>query len=682
MTAEVVLARCPLLPLQAAFDGPLDPRANERGVQEAQWSLVGQFAELLRESDDFSVAVRGEYGRFVADAERWLDTRAIAPKKLRETADFARRLIVRAAFRATPNGLFSAVVKVHLSDDGPDDLDLDPAVAYQLSNNLVADDGPDGPSRRVFTQTPLLYEWGDRARFWQLTYSDPPVLARKSLSVTVPLQRLFACLSPAATEGEIVAALTAAPLSLREETARGFLSACIDAGLVEHIAHPAVSTTTVRPEPRTDRFVDSFRTARWRGDSVALGRIARDVELLLGLRGCFAAVPAVAPPSRSRFRGSLLELLQIDQDDEATGTSTPRVAWWPAADRWNSALDVAKEIVSCTEGIVDITDVVERSAPALPLPWPTDLLVRPVREHGGNMTFVLSSAAPAGVLDARFHPTLTSLGGETAQRYRRFLRAIENELGVRFVEVVIRPTTKRAANAARRPLYTQWWTGERWLEPYTAGGVEADCRYVSLAEITVDVDHSGVELRDADGCPVLLTNHATRRATPPWRRLIELSGSSLVTPLTALRSGVGGLFATDGVPRSAPRITLGTLVLTPRQWWLPTSTCARMDVGELERLLRSMRVPPRYVLRSERGIEACVRERGDSLDLVLRRARSVNGKGLLLEEVLPDVDRTVFHSEAGRHAGELLLRLPSPVDSREVVARAAAYLTARHRALQ
>ncbi len=133
--------------------------------------------------------------------------------------------------------------------------------------------------------------------------------------------------------------------------------------------------------------------------------------------------------------------------------------------------------------------------------WPLDCLLRPMRNAGGPAA-LLAQCVPAGVLDARFVPALRQFGADLPQvrSYCQFLSDLSGSAGIQCVEVLAPSLSRHAANAVRRPAYTELWTGD----PDRSGHFPA-----GWSTLTATAPESRT--------PILLTDPRTARSvTMPW----------------------------------------------------------------------------------------------------------------------------------------------------------------------
>ena len=306
-------------------------------------------------------------------------------------------------------------------------------------------------------------------------------------------------------------------------------------------------------------------------------------------------------------------------------------------------------------------------APCPDVDWPLDCLLRPIRGATGELA-VLDQFIPAGVYDARFAPALTDLDGEPPQvrAYREFLTRLGEAAGMRFVEILAPPLSTQAANAVRRPRYTELWTGDPDRSGYLRDG---HSRYLPLSQITLRTD-AGHVVAEACGEPIWPILHTTRIAVPPWDMIVALLLLASPQPSRARWRAPSHSLRAWPERDFVPRITVGGgLVLSPAQWRLDRSEFWRPGdhladrLAALDRLRRRRRIP--------RLVSVAVHADGEPLavDLsslhglrALERLVHRGASALLMAELFAEPDRLAVHDEAdaggGPSVAELLLRLP------------------------
>lgn len=294
--------------------------------------------------------------------------------------------------------------------------------------------------------------------------------------------------------------------------------------------------------------------------------------------------------------------------------------------------------------VLDVSALDSLGAPRAAIDWPFDCLLHLPAPDAGY-TAVLDQVWPPGVLDARFVETLIELHGAVphAEAYRAFLDRIEQLTGVRLVEVLAPPLTGGAANAVRRPVYTNAWTGDPLAATYFPDGALPD-RYVPLNAIRIR-RRNGALQAEVDGRPIWPVHHATRSISPPWDRLarILLASAPDVLPW-------GYSMAEDSwdlLPEypSLPRILVEGVVVFPARW--------RVTRDELWDRAESLTARLRALIRLR-----------DRLSLprwiLVKGASSDPPVACDLESIL--AIRTIERELAGASAVRVIEMLPTPLE--------------------
>ncbi|MFB7629629.1 lantibiotic dehydratase [Streptomyces sp. NPDC056149] len=484
-------------------------------------------------------------------------------------------------------------------------------------------------------------------------------------------------------------------------------------------------------------FVDSYRAVDTALDPVALARITRGLRLatrLSALRSADHTPAAAADPNQwspAEALGigptprSVADLLTASPDDpaDATGstgdTATVRATrrrytgWHPArtADSGYARLlahlaaRLDEERIDLDGALLDAWDAPVAEPPLLAA-WPADCLLRPLTTAGP--VAVLESVSPAGVLDARFAEALHSLhaarngspdpvthgGYPNPAAYRAFLTTVERAAGVRFVELLVPPLAPRAANAVRRPVLTNWCTGDPNLAMYygscgeartvgEAGGVPP-VRHLPLDRITLRSEDGGF-IAEADGMRILPVHHATRTPAPPYDRLTRLLMTA-THPAARHMVQLGGLIGAFPEAGRVPRLSVGgDLVVSPAQWRLrgdefwPTDAPEADKVTALAALRRSRRLPRFCFARTTPAGKPVPVDLAalPALRTVERLRAATSDGALIIEEALPEPGRSPVR-DAVHHgapvAAQLHLRVPHDARPEELAARAAAPL--------
>ncbi|MEU7305629.1 lantibiotic dehydratase [Streptomyces sp. NPDC007206] len=451
-------------------------------------------------------------------------------------------------------------------------------------------------------------------------------------------------------------------------------------------------------------FLDSYRTVSTAVPRRAVERVQRGLGIATRVAWLREADRQQAPDTgavppeaavldeRPRPLGEILARLLPD------GTCPPpapqslrRYAGWHPAVTCGSgyarllahlAARAGEEQVDLDEGLLDALGA-PPARTALP-PWPLDCLMRPL--PGPEPVAVLETASPAGVLDARFADALHSLYGSYANPpgYRAFLSRVERLTGARFVELLVPPLAERAANAVRRPVVTDWWTGDPDPGPYL-GPAGSAARYLPLDRITLRRVGPQV-VAEADGRRLLPVHHATRTPLPPYDVLVRLL-------LAAGHPAASRVIRLDGLaeafPRTErlPRVTVGgELVVSPAVWRVPRERLWRPGDSETAkaRTLAAQRVLaglPRFAfVRAAAGAKPVPVDFDalTSLHLLDRITARQSGADLLVEEMLPGPGGLLLRDplhEGAAVAAQLLLRLPCDQSAGELATLAAAALS-------
>ncbi|MEU9337850.1 lantibiotic dehydratase [Streptomyces sp. NPDC048290] len=568
----------------------------------------------------------------------------------------------------------------------------------------------------------------------------PGTLRRVRLARTRPLDALFARLAAGPRPvGEIETELLGGATGERAATARralrDFLAHLHRLGVLESCAPPGrTHSGWTAPGPRlphptpwpggsaavpADWFLDSYRRAEGPGRrpltvpaeaADTVHHALRTVARIDALRRADGRDPADGP--RAPLPGLTTEpqplsafLTALDEPDaDRPETAAPAVglaslyAGWPAARTPDSgyAQLLAHLAGRLDAGSVDLDDALldrlgaPKAQESLP-PWPLDCLVRPLPGGQGPVA-VLESAAPAGVLDARFADTLDALtpgGYDNIARYRAFLGAVERAAGVRFVEVLVPPLAERAANAVRRPRLTSWWTGDPDPAPYHGSTAPTGARHLPLDRITLRRAGDRV-VAEADGERIVPLHHATRTPVPPYDELLRVL-------LAARHPGTAGVLRLDGLaaafPGAArvPRLTVGggRVVVAPATYRVPDARLWPVEADDRDKMiyLAALRArtglprhgfvrpqdPPEGPPASQTPMDFAALPALRTLD----RLRAQYGRAaLLVEEALPAPDghllRDTAHPGAPATAAQLLLRSPRRPDAADALVDAAA----------
>jgi hypothetical protein len=323
-------------------------------------------------------------------------------------------------------------------------------------------------------------------------------------------------------------------------------------------------------------------------------------------------------------------------------------------------------------------------APDGKIDWPIDCVVRLPRP-GADFEAVLDEVFPAGSLDARFVTSMQTMYQAVphADAYQQFLRLLENETGIRFLELLIPPLSLGAANAVRRPIYTRVYTGDPSVVTYLPGD-DRLLQYIPLRNITLRRVRGRLHA-EADGRQVCPTYHATRHPLPPWNTLADILLST--GPLPMRWSARRLHHSLDAFPGSQfmPRITVaGGLVVSPAQWRISEHEIWELGatpvtkVRSLEQLRRRLRLP-RWVFASDRSGGKpipCDLESVRSIGIIEDAATS-GSREMLMVEMVPNPEQLLVKERLNGSdeyvASEIMLRLPcdrSPMSLASELARA------------
>jgi hypothetical protein len=329
---------------------------------------------------------------------------------------------------------------------------------------------------------------------------------------------------------------------------------------------------------------------------------------------------------------------------------------------------IAERAGHAGELIIDSSLLDECGAPSGALTWPIDCLVG-VPAQGAGFTAVLDELRPAGMLDARFADTLADMHGTIPhmEAHRAFLRQLEQLTGILFVELLLPPLQDGAANAVRRPVYTNAWTGDPHTAAYLRGDIDPG-RYIPLRAIRIRrID--GRLRADLDGRPIWPVYHATRSFSPPWDRLarVLLATAPLALPWDFKRV-IHSLTQLPGQP-AVPRVLVsGGIVLSPAQWRLSPDHLWDREAPTTAKLralirLRNRFSLPRWVYLDRGDTKPPVPCDLESVHAIRTIQRWTTGNAPVnMIEMLPAPDQFLVvdraHSCGDRLAAQLHLRFP------------------------
>lgn len=676
--------------------------AERDRLLRGSWDVVNGSVPARRAVRHDNPAAYHDIERRVRRGDRWTD------KRLRRESEYLWRMIERGTTKPTPRGWFGHVGLVSVKDGGcagEPDLVLGPAVtAFAVDSVYLGRHGAAGgagdldrwsdPSARV-ALTPLhrmddqhVWVWtGHPDRAGRL---GPTELVEVRLRRTSALDALVSALSGQARPvTDAVDCLL--PVAGTPATAEAFLRHLAGRGLLTLTCPPATRHRPGRyatesasapdasveggPARSGDRtFVDVYREVLSPLDS----HWYRRVDRLVAQAGRIDALIDADhqdhdPTGLSSTPRPVLELVFDELRDPSTRDERPaRHGGWPQPELPDSGYAALVERLGSTPvtRVADITPALLDAvgAPAATFEWPVDAIVRPMAGDIG-LVATLDCVAPAGVLDSRFADMLTRSGGAAPglASYREWLRRIEEETGVLFVELLLPPVSAIAANAVRRPVYTRAWTGDPDPRPYH-GTSPPDYRYVPLSDITLH-ECDGEVVAQTAGRRIWPMYHATRTPQQPWkalyRWLMRASPQRRYSPDSL--SGSGHLLAHRD---AAPRITVdNALVLTPASWRVGRAGLwdggapALVRARALDRIRHRLGLPRWvFVTGAPGGPLACDLDSARAVGTFERVVEESPDGVIVVEEMLPDPDHFVAgdgqHPVPDRFATELLLRLP------------------------
>lgn len=635
------------------------------GFVRESGDLVCLSAELVRLEEQAEVRVAEEHDRLLAapwhllhsvrggracadpgvlaDVERRLAVgEPWTSKRMRRRSDYLWRMIARGAAKSTPRSWLGQVALVPLAGPGAA-LAVNGQVAVEWTENVHAsrlEAARTGTGR--LSLTPLHRVEGDRLAIWTIDAEHRLLSYRLRRTPTV--------------DQVIAGRLPGAPSEVVDRLVElGVLEA--SAPLRQRRGRWEQSAGQALPGPG---FVDVYRRAE--------GALGVDLDALQyafeQYRRIGLLIDQDQPRSSSALRERIgagprpvMDVFAEEMADWRDGPRARRPRSWPTAHDEGSGYT---NLLARMEGSqpIDLTAATldEVGAPQAPLTWPVDLVVRQLPAGG----WVLDNLGPAAVLDARFVETLHRLHGTVpmADAYRAFLTELDRLTGVPSVELLIPPLSEGAANAVRRPRYTEAWTGDPDPRHYGSAWKTGAARHLPLAALTAHREAGRVVISH-DGRPVRICAHATRNPLPPWTVLAALLCADSPQHAAHNRSLRCSLTAFPDRP-FVPRITVaGSLVVSVAQWRVPASRLEPLSRGGLAGLRALSR------LRDELGLPRWVFVAGPDgtrpLACDLESVRAPRAFDLIqqeeqitIAEMLPDPGEL----SVPEHAAEFLVRLP------------------------
>ncbi|GAA3167871.1 hypothetical protein GCM10010451_15260 [Streptomyces virens] len=626
-------------------------------------------------------------------------------KELRRRSDYLWRMIARGAVKTTPRSWLGHVAPVDVSPAGHTDghgmVVTDAYSVTWMENLYLQRNGPaDAWADRTFPGStvglaPLVRMDAEYLTCWGNDPANPARVTELRLRSTRAMRVLFDVLRQGAlTVQDIEASVLPSSADAQERSGlRDFLAHLVSLGALTS-ARPVrqnssgwMSAGELEQHPRfiaETGYTDVYRKARCsfampprlptavdtalRLMALVTGAGARRPDI--GIVNLVTEMPQAVPEVLARHSQGLSH--SPPAADAPGRTSWPK----PSASesgykKLTSWIDSVAPTDGRFEGHIDITsrilDAFGIDDP--PRRWPVDVTLRL-----GTRCVVLDNTAPSGVLTARFADSLARMHDRVpfVDDHRSFIRNLDDETGIRSVELMLPSQNIWAANAVRRPLYTSAWTGDSSLDLYCHRSQrDITPSFVPLGELLVSRDSEGALLvTTAAGERVRIVYHATRTPLPPWDALTGLllhgspqfaiSGRSLRCSLMAFPRR-----------RFLPRITVeGVLVVSAAQWRVTSSDLWPLDASRLHkaRLLYRMRRDrflPRWVFVSPAAGASPVPCDLESLRAIstmehaMAMCASPESDGMVIEEMIPDPSefRTVDLSDplCDRVATEVLL---------------------------
>lgn len=663
-------------------------RLTVTGYELLLGSPVGQLALL-----DGTLPAGTELGNRLATGQSWTD------KQVRKRADYLWRMIARGAAKVTPRGWLGHVALISVADAAATPLALTTEVCTHWIENVHI-----GPT---VAATPEGLGFGTRVSLAALTRVDKVHLHVLTLSegdvdgivatpVTVRRTPLMNKLYSALRHGALfLAELEKAILppnadQKQQLVLRQFLIQLRDMGVLQlrepaRQRHRSWEPAGPAPSGRQVDHVEHGYLDVYRRTTGAI--LSADQEILRSAITQALRLQHLMTTDMGPQHVGVLELLDeqersvldVVRDLLAERGRTPelfqakRIAGWPEASTPDSGyaglLDWLRGRAAGHTPIDLTSELLNRfDAPHTKPLWPLDCIVRPLP----GRRWVLDTVAPTGVLDARFVTELERLHGSLPHvlAYRDFLRRLDADTGVPSVELLFPALSRYAANAVRRPLYANRWTGDPDLLAYCDGANHTHPRFLPLAELTARRTGGDVVV-SADGGPIRPLYHSARSAPPPWdlvAAVLMRASPQAMAWRRRLRHTLTALPDLDFVPRVT---VAGAVVISAAQWRVPSDALPAANASELDRVRQLARLRddyglPRWVFVSAgpgtSSPRACDLDSLYTIRTLERAAASATSGVVVIEEMVPSPSELTISdlAEPGGAvvAAELMVRLP------------------------
>jgi hypothetical protein len=663
-------------------------------------------------------------------------------KSMRRRGRLLWKILDRAATRTTPRDWHCQVAPVGLAeaDQIPDAIGIAPELAMVWSENFhalrrrLADDPASRSGSTRFSLAPVYWTTADRLTFCVTDRGDPRHCVEVEVRRSEFLGSIIAAIAHSAMNFDQLA-LAAFPRATDEERdlLRQFVDHLLELGIVEASRPPTETRVSwhhsqgvkdlLAPDRISSRKQEGFLDVYRRTQATLPRSLCRELQRgFLEARRLSAliesgAIGRSAPrPSDAVGEAAVLlldlvkpQLLSSDEQPALPKPSNPNLEdpapaervrmrpggsnirlEWPAAIPGSGYADLlaiidreasAKECIDIEAGLLDAV-----GAPVPSIDWPIDYLVR-LPSRGAAYLGVLEEAFPAGALDARFVAPLRRLEGRvlSSEAYEAFLDTISSEYGVAFVELLFPPLSLGAANAVRRPLYTNMWTGDPDIASYCEMGGRDPC-FVPLEQIALRRTAKGIRA-EVDGRMIIPMYHATRLPIRPWDAIADTLLSSAPFPMRwALRHLRRSLDA-HPAREHLPRITVGgVLIVSCAQWRLPAAEMWPPDAPVLDKISTLNRWRRRLELPRVVFVSPGPGRQPTPCDLLSLRAFSILeravmvGEDVLLIEATPSPEEFLVvddeHGAGRRVASAFVLRLPIDESPADLAARVGPHLRA------